>query len=186
MPPAALTGWLMKPVIFTGKERGLLPWCLLKAYMIWLQIAWILLKLACALPTGTRLQLVVKLHWLLEYPSKISITHTEKFKQGDTLMHQYVHTRRKKWTYLQHTHTHTYTHIWFLLTCSAAQKTAFRFNEPQLLSNSSALASVGQKNLKWECFPSLFQIYHVKIVIRPPTCAQTYNPQLHCGFLPKK
>lgn len=45
----ALTGWLMKLVIFTGEERGLLPWCLLKAYMIWLQIAWILLKLARSL-----------------------------------------------------------------------------------------------------------------------------------------
>lgn len=56
----------MKPLIFTGQEQGLLPWCPLKAYMIWIQIAQILLKLALFLWAGKRLQLVCSLHGLAE------------------------------------------------------------------------------------------------------------------------
>lgn len=52
----------MKPVIFTGQEQAPFPWCPLKAYMIWLRIARILLKLALFLRAGKRLQLAFQPH----------------------------------------------------------------------------------------------------------------------------
>lgn len=52
-------------------------------------------------------------------------------------------------------------------------------------SITTVLQRLPAENWKWDCFKSLFRIYQVKIVIRPPTCAKTYNPQLHCRFLPK-
>lgn len=154
LKPAAAPTWrLMKPVIFTGKEHSLLPWCLLKAYAIWLPIAWILPKL-------TR-----SLGWRRTPAGSLASADFEK-----TLPTFYIPTLK---TY-EETHVGVHTPVWM------RAETHLHFSSEYCLQIRQHLSG-----RNWKSFKSLFQIYHVKIVIRPPTCAHTYNPQLHCGFLPK-
>ena len=169
----------MKPIISTGEEQGLFPWSGSRYLEFFLN--WLLLS------AGTSLQLVIQLHWLWENLSNFFFflyAGTKKSTSRDTCSHSHAHIHVHELIHCTHTHTHTHTHIRLLLTCTWAAKPAFRFNEPQLLNSNHALDLSG-KNWKWARFKSLFRIYQVKIVIRPPTCAQTYNPQLHCRFLPK-
>lgn len=162
----------MKPIIFTGEERSLLPWSgsrYLEFFLNWLPRS-----------AGTSLQLVIQLHWLWESSSNFFF-YMQAQKNAQAGTHARTHTPIYMHELIHCTHTHTQQVIAHL---HLSWKAAFRFNEPQLLNSNHALDLSGE-NWKWARFKSLFRIYQVKIVIRPPTCAQTYNPQLHCGFLPK-
>lgn len=163
----------MKPFIFPEEEQALLPWCPLKVcVMVLIPIAWILLKLSCFLswhkaPAGSLAPRTFR------EPSLNFICKSRKFT------HAYAHV---------HVEPAANLHVW-LLTCASPQKTTLRFGDQQLLGAPAAVWQQTNKKKKLKVgflFKSLFQIYQVKIVIRPPTCAHTYNPQLHCTFFQKE
>lgn len=92
------------------EERYLLPWCFLKTYMIWLQIAWILLKLARSLhwhksPGGHLAALTWrKLFW------NVICAHKNAHMGTHVQNHAPIYTRWQKTmnSFTAHTHTADY------------------------------------------------------------------------------
>lgn len=163
----------MKSIIFPEEEEASLPWCPLKVCVtIRIPTAWVLLELSRSLcwhkaPAGCLA------HRDFQRSVPKFDMQIQKCTHGDLCSHFYAHM-----------HVETATNP----SCGYSPALLLKRLRLVLVSSNSSplwqLSGIKKKKLKVGfLFKSLFQIYQVKIVIRPPTCAHTSNPQLHCTFL---